>query len=492
MSLIVSGIHPSYPLFMRVLLPVRLLAALLLWLGTIVVAHATHILGGELLYTPIASTTGVPRYHITARLYRDVSKIDQSSITLSCSRNGCDVTAAGGFTTTMPRTQVLSTYSLGCMSAQLPSYNVYLFEADVDLPPSQWILSVTTENRQPAIVNIFLSVNTTRHISAFLDNALVTQNASPKFISILLPYVLGDQVHPYSFSAFDSEGDSLVYRFVAPQQGIEPARSCGQDVIGFLPAPHFQINAASGALLPQAKSAVQGYYAMAVRVNEYRRVNGSWQQIGWITRDIDYVAVNATNQAPTFTNLTLSGNPTPQPLSQVIRVQPGQTVSLSLAATDPDAGQALRFESQAPNVVPGFALSTMGGTTAQVTWQVPASLPIGRYHIPVAVLDNGCPNASEEQTLSFLVTRQVLADRPAQNADWAAFPMPFRDQVQFRAAAGAQAITIIDGLGRVVARLTSQADGRVLWQPATALPAGLYVARGADGRLLARLLRAAD
>jgi hypothetical protein len=204
------------------------------------------------------------------------------------------------------------------------------------------------------------------------------------------------------------------------------------------------------------------------------------------------VAANATNQAPTFTNLTLNGSPTPQSLDQVIQVQPGQTVSLSLAAADPDAGQPLRFESQAPSVVPGFALRTIGNTTAQVTWQVPASLPLGRYYIPVAVLDNGCPNASEEQTLSFLVTRQVLADRPAQNLNLAAFPMPFREQVQFQAAAGTQAVTIIDGLGRTVARLTSQPDGRVLWQPPATLPAGLYVARGADGRLLARLLRAAE
>lgn len=476
---------------MRVLLPLRLLAALLLWLGTIAIAHATHILGGEIMYTPIASTSGVPRYHITARLYRDVTKIDQSDVTLVCSRNGCDATATGSFTTTMPRTQVLSTYALGCTSAPLSNYNVYLFEADVNLPPSQWTLSIAADNRLANIVNVFNSVNTTLHVSAFLDNALVAQNSSPTFISTLMPYVLGTQAQRYSFSAFDSEGDSLVYQLITPQQTVSLAQSCSRDV-PYTPSPHFQLNAASGALIPQANSAQQGYYLIAARVNEYRQVNGSWQQIGWITRDIAYAAVSATNQAPTFTSLTLSGSSTPQPLGQVIRVQPGQMVSLSLAATDPDAGQALRFESRAPSVVPGFALSTTSGTTAQVTWQVPTSLPIGRYHIPVAVLDNGCPNASEEQTLSFLVTRQVLADRPAQNADWAAFPMPFRDQVQFRAAAGAQAITIINGLGRVVARLTSQADGRVLWQPATALPAGLYVARGADGRLLARLLRATD
>lgn len=454
-------------------------------------AHATHILGGELTYTPIASTSGVPRYHITARIYRDATKLSENYITLVCSRNGCDVTTPGGFTTTMPLTKVVSNYTLGCPSAPLFSYDVYLFEADVDLPPSQWTLSVSVDNRLANIVNVNNSVSAGLYVSAFLNNALVAQNASPTFISTLLPYVLNTQVQRYSFSAFDSNGDSLVYQLVTPQQKSSLVQSCSQDVAA-TPSPHFQLNAASGALIPQANSAQQGYYLIAARVNEYRRVNGSWQQIGWITRDIAYVAVNATNQAPTFTSLTLNGSATPQPLSQVIRVQPGQTVSLTLAATDPDAGQVLRFESQAPGVVPGFTLRTTSGTTAQVSWQVPADLPLGRYYVPVAVLDNGCPNASEEQTLTFLVTRQVLADRPAQSTELAAFPMPFREQVQFRTAAGAQAVTIIDELGRVVDRLTSQADGRVLWQPASTLPAGLYVARGADGRLLARLLRAAN
>jgi hypothetical protein len=222
---------------MRVLLPLRLLAALLLWLGTIAAAHATHILGGEITYTPIASTSGGPRYHITARLYRDASKIDQNAVTLVCSRNGCDAAAPGSFTITMPRTQVVTTYTLGCASTPLYTYNVYLFETDVNLPSSQWILSVTIENRQADIINIYNSINSTFHISAFLDNALVAQNASPRFISTLLPYVLSAQEHPYSFSAFDSEGDSLVYRFVVPQQGVEPLRSCGQNIIGTTPSP---------------------------------------------------------------------------------------------------------------------------------------------------------------------------------------------------------------------------------------------------------------
>ncbi len=477
---------------MRSLLRFRWVSTLLLWLGPLLAAHATHILGGELMYTPTTSTTaGVPRYHVMVRLYRDVYKIEQPNVILSCNRNGCAATGTGSFTVTIPRTQVEATYSLGCANAPMYTYDVNLFETDVDLPRGQWTLSVTTENRSQDIVNLFESINSDIYISAFLDNALVAQNSSPKFLSTLLPYILRSQTARYSFSTFDSEGDSLVYRLVPPQQGIEPLRSCGVD-IQELSLPNFQISVNTGALIAQATPAQQGYFVMAARVDEYRLVNGSWQQIGWVTRDITYLVLNGTNKSPTFTSLTRDASPTPLPVSQLIRVQPGQTVALTLNATDPDAGQTLRFESQAPGVIPGFSVQKTGPTTAQLTWQVPASLPPGRYNATVAVLDDGCPNASEDLTLSFLVTTQVLADRPAQSPETAAFPMPFREQVQFRAATGAQAVTILDALGRVVARLTSQADGRVLWQPAPTLPAGLYVARGANGQLLARLLRAAE
>ncbi|RZK98624.1 MAG: hypothetical protein EOO62_26170 [Hymenobacter sp.] len=141
--------------------------------------------------------------------------------------------------------------------------------------------------------------------------------------------------------------------------------------------------------------------------------------------------------------------------------------------------------------IPGFSLLTTGATTAQVTWQVPASLPPGRYTAAVAVLDNGCPNASEDYTLTFVVAAQPLASVADHPAVTSAFPMPFREQVQFTTAPN-QAVVLVDALGRVVAHLTSQADGRVQWQPAAALPAGLYLARGADGRLLARLLRSGN
>jgi hypothetical protein len=66
-----------------------------------------------------------------------------------------------------------------------------------------------------------------------------------------------------------------------------------------------------------------------------------------------------------------------------------------------------------------------------LTWQVPASLPSGRYAISVRVVDNGCPSsASEERTLVFVVRSITLTARPGAAATQV-YPIPFREQVQF-------------------------------------------------------------
>jgi hypothetical protein len=444
----------------------------------------------------VASTTaGVPRYHVTATLYRDPSGAQQPTAQIAFSRGGCgSAAAAGSFALTLTRSQTSSLYSLGCPTL-FYNYEVYLYETDVDLPAGQWTISVAEYNRAANIQNLVNSVSAGYYVSAYLDNALVGQNSSPRFLSTLLPYICNGQAQRYSFSAFDSDGDSLVYQFRQPEQPTQPlnspiAYSCGSPVSGTL-SPHFQINTSTGALTALPAPVQQGRFAMAARVSEFRRINGSWQQIGYVTRDITYLVVGSVNTSPRFTALRLNGVTTTQPLGQTIRVQPGQTVALALDAADPDAGQNLRFESQAPGIIPGLSLQTTGATSALLTWQVPATLPPGRYTATVAVLDNGCPNASEEYTFCFLVAAQPLAARASYGAKIAAYPTPFREQVQFQVSEGGQAIVVVDALGREVAHLTSAADGLVRWQPAATLPAGLYLARSAaSGQPLARLLRA--
>jgi hypothetical protein len=301
--------------------------------------------------------------------------------------------------------------------------------------------------------------------------------------------VLQPQFNPtalaqHSFSAFDADGDSLRY------ESMIALDNCGQPVTGSL-VTQFHLNFASGAFEPMVSTGNQGYYSTVVRINEYRKTaTNRWALIGSVMRDQTYVVIPTTNQPPTFTTMQVNGGAA-QALGATIAVQPGQTVSVLLQATDPNAGQTLYFASEAPKVVPGLTLTRVGTTNSeQLTWQVPATLPPGRYRIAVGVLDNGCPfSTSEERTLTFVVGNTALATRAAATAT-DVYPVPFREQVQFTTAPN-QVVILVDALGREVARLTSSPSGLVRWQPTATLPAGLYLARSANsGQPLARLLRA--
>ncbi|GAB3636890.1 hypothetical protein GCM10027422_24800 [Hymenobacter arcticus] len=173
-------------------------------LGVQPAAHASHILGGDISYFPIASPTGVPRYHITVRLYRDPSGVDQPTSTLRCSRNGCDAPATGSFSRLLPLTERRLGTSLSCTSGSSFSYEILLYETDEYLPAGQWTLSVFAENRAAGIRNLVNAEQQSFYINSFLDNTTVSANSSPKFLSTLLPYLCGSNAQRYSFSAFDS------------------------------------------------------------------------------------------------------------------------------------------------------------------------------------------------------------------------------------------------------------------------------------------------
>ncbi|WP_139925857.1 hypothetical protein [Hymenobacter sp. DG01] len=303
-----------------------------------------------------------------------------------------------------------------------------------------------------------------------------------------MPYISGNQFHRFSFSTFDADGDSLVYRMINPQ-GATSMAPCPQ-AIPVTPSPHFIIHPATGELATQPFTLIQGYYIMAARVEEYRRVSGQWIKVGSVMRDMMYRVLASSNRNPVFTTLTVGS--TSHSLDQTIRVNPGQKLELKLEAVDQDAGSVLRFSSEATTSLPGVSLQTLPDNQARLTWEVPATLPLGRYRIPVAVTDNGYPlNGTEVRTITVFVTSQILAATPSRlPMQVAAYPMPFREQVRFQLSQpGSQIVQVVDGLGRAVAQLTSRPDGSVLWQPGPTLAPGLYLARTADGQQQVRLLR---
>jgi len=464
----------------------RLLLLLGLLLSLTLPALATHIVGAELSYVPVPGNAR--RFQVTAKVYREASAMIDfgSTMTLFTSLNGCGPTT--GRSTQLTRYSSTLINYLRCSNGG--PVNMQLFYGEVELPtPGTWTLSLAAENRTFGIVNLPDSDNygmyAEAQVSIFSTPHL---NTSPVFTSTMLPYICGTQFHRYSFAAYDADGDSLVYS-LTPPRAANVADPCPV-AMPVTPAPHFTINPASGELSTVPFGLNLGNYIMAVRVDEYRRIASQWTKIGSVMRDLMYpVSGSSGNRNPTFSALT--GGTAPLALDQAIRVNPGQTVALTLTAADQDAGQVLRFSSEVAATIPGAAFQTLSATQARLTWQVPASLPPGRYTMPVVVADNACPiNGTTVQTLTFQVTNQVLAAHAGSpRFEPTAFPTPFREQVQFQLATpGRQPVQVVDGLGRVIAELTSQADGTVRWRPAATLAPGLYLARTADGRQIIRLL----
>ena len=124
---------------MRLIFYLRQLLVAALVPGHLPAAYASHILGGDIAYTPVAATTaGVPRYHITVRLYRDPAGGDQRDVTLTCSRDGCAASSSGSFTRVLPRTSVEHVaLTCGGFGQKNDTYQTYLFETEKDLPPAQ-------------------------------------------------------------------------------------------------------------------------------------------------------------------------------------------------------------------------------------------------------------------------------------------------------------------------------------------------------------------
>ncbi|MBB4600202.1 hypothetical protein HNQ93_000318 [Hymenobacter luteus] len=372
------------------------------------------------------------------------------------------------------------------------------YTALITLPPNRWTLLVDNVNRRGGIVNISNSVATTGTIATTLDNSTGLVNNSAEFISTEIPSLNGNQYHRLTARAIDVDGDSVAYEFVTPQQGLS-ARSCPRPADGFFQPPHFRLDAVTGVLETVPFTLVQGHYVTTIQANEFRRLNGGWTKIGSVQHDFMYLvrSVSTANSNPRFSALQ-RGNATLD-FARPIPVNPGQTVELTLTATDPDAGQQLTFSSLTPMLYSALypsasfpTIQKLSATQARLTWQIPASLPVGRYQFGLAVTDDFCQQYGQEiRPITFVVTNQVIAGtKRAADRAMEAYPTPFHEQVRFQLSQpGSRSLTVVDGLGRAVAQLTSRPDGSVLWQPGPALTPGLYLARTADGQEQVRLLR---
>lgn len=487
-------------------------------------ASATHNMGGQIAYEHL---TGI-QYRVLLTLYNsELSIVRQDYVDLNFRANGCTSSDSRNFTLHVARNLTVRHDAPFALSKGL--YYINTYEATVELPPAIWILSTMLPNRTP-VDNIGgeSSFFYPLYLEATVNTTLASANSSPVFYDLPVPQMFWQRQDRYAFGATDAENDSLVYTLTAPlsdcQQVVPyntyPAGSlinpitaqsfsypAGQYTAEF-PLPSFQLiatgttstavpavefNRETGAitLFPAPTQSGRSHFAVAVRVDEFRRINGSYVKIGSVMKEVPFVFYNPVSSFnPTLTELRVNKETTSRPLSSTIKVLGGQPLTLHFAATDPDPGQQIRFYADL-TALPGAVLASTGTGEATLQWQPNAQIQPGFYRFPLTIVDDDAPlSGSETRIITLRVTNAVLATHDRQPLRGAAYPLPFTDQVTIQLPTpGRQPLRVLDALGRLVDQLVSGPDGTVVWRPAAAVAPGTYFLRTASGQVV-KLVRA--
>ncbi len=257
--------------------------------------NATHNRAGEITYKriqPFTANVGgvqvqVYTYSITVTIYTDFG--DQTA-------DRCqDTLYFGDGSKTVLNRENGNASIAGCQCSpkcgeiivNQPGYNVKknIYSAVHTYPgPGQYVAFTADRNRNSGIYNIPNSVNTPFYIEALIiANASIGTNSSPVLNNPPIDMAYNVTCFYHQPGAFDADGDSLSYELI----------SCkgqnGAAIIGYTQPPisnngYYYMN--TSGLISWCTPPNIGEYSIAFYVREWRKINGVYQIIGLIERDL--------------------------------------------------------------------------------------------------------------------------------------------------------------------------------------------------------------
>ncbi len=198
-----------------------LFAILFIFFG--IFSKANHITGGEMYYTFVSQSGGIYLYSVTLKLFRDCNssgaQLDLNAPIAVFDRGS----GAMVLSNSVPRNQIII-LNLGSPDPCINNpptvcYEVGYYTFTVSLPASQngYIISYQRCCRIAGINNLSGSSNVGSTYNAEIPGtnsfAIAPENNSARFAGTDTVIVCANNPFQYSFSAFDSDGDSLVYSF---------------------------------------------------------------------------------------------------------------------------------------------------------------------------------------------------------------------------------------------------------------------------------------
>ncbi len=202
--------------------------------------------------------------------------------------------------------------------------------------PGVYTVSLEDPNRNADVVNLPNSVNVPFYIeSQIIINPFLGENTSPVLLNPPIEEACKNAVFQHNPSAFDADGDSLVYSL------IEAKGLGGENVPGYTFPNGVSIDQKTGTLTWD-KPTSNGEFNFAILIEEYR--NGFL--VGSMIRDMQVTVNDCDNNPPEIQAI------------KDICIEAGTNLNLTIKASDPDSGQAVTLTAT------GGPLSEVNGDLA--------------------------------------------------------------------------------------------------------------------------------
>ena len=207
--------------------------------------------------------------------------------------------------------------------------------------PGKFVISYLEPNRNAGILNMINSVETRFYIETVIivDPFLGCSN-SPRLLVPPIDKACTGATWFHNPGAFDPDGDSVSFEFTIPKREKDQFVNGYKDpnapefysLIGlnFNTAnedqngpPTFTINSQTGTITWDAPGA-PGEYNIAFLIKEWRKIQGAWILLGYVTRDMQIIVEDCDNRRPELQ------------VPMDICVEAGTIITEDIFGTDPD------------------------------------------------------------------------------------------------------------------------------------------------------------
>jgi gliding motility-associated-like protein len=297
-----------------------------------------------------------------------------------------------------------------------------LYEATIILPTNftGYHLFADVCCRNASVINVNNPINEGTGFHAYMPPPLLP-NSSPVFTDLPIPFLCINDTTSILNSAYDPDGDLLVFSFVDPFKGFgsqgnypNPPATLTWPLAPNTPAAGYDfvtqpfgaggynfISSSTG--LTQYKPTANGNYAVCVEIKEYRNGN----LIGISRRDLLLLAITCP------VNPTPNLDPTAGTTNTTFSVEEGETLCFDFGFDDPNNDSlylnvnGVIFDNSIvnPSATVTSPVGGIGSVATEFCWTTGCGQASGvPYQFQVSAADRGCPPKTTNEVYQITVT----------------------------------------------------------------------------------------